>query len=200
MRRCAPQKRRKGERVFIWHELKDWLVSKYDSPLRVQSLHSVIRDTNFKGDIAEYCERFWSLKPQLPEHKKTSADRHALSPNFPMYFAARMDRLSSLGRFKGMCPYLGRTKQSTLRSLCTSTSPRYPVLNRLTEKATQCPVLGPVLYTPNAKTKLSYNSSSDSTSPFTYPSQDRAPAATAPIAPLPSDEPDPNAMDLELTI
>ncbi|TFK56091.1 tetrapyrrole biosynthesis, 5-aminolevulinic acid synthase [Heliocybe sulcata] len=56
-----------------------------------------------------------------------------------------MDRLSSLGRFKGMCPYLGRTKQSTLRSLCTSTSPRYPALNRLTEKATQCPVLGPVL-------------------------------------------------------
>ncbi|KZT26956.1 tetrapyrrole biosynthesis, 5-aminolevulinic acid synthase [Neolentinus lepideus HHB14362 ss-1] len=56
-----------------------------------------------------------------------------------------MDRLSSLGRFKGMCPYLGRTKQSTLRSLCTSTSARYPTLNRLTEKATQCPVLGPVL-------------------------------------------------------
>ncbi|EPQ59574.1 tetrapyrrole biosynthesis, 5-aminolevulinic acid synthase [Gloeophyllum trabeum ATCC 11539] len=56
-----------------------------------------------------------------------------------------MDRLSSLSRFKGMCPYLGRTKQSTLRSLCTATSPKYPTLNKLTEKATQCPVLGPVL-------------------------------------------------------
>ena len=56
-----------------------------------------------------------------------------------------MDKLSSITRFKAACPYLGRTKSSTLRTLYTSASPRYPTLSRLTERATQCPVMGPAL-------------------------------------------------------
>ncbi|EMD41112.1 hypothetical protein CERSUDRAFT_111686 [Gelatoporia subvermispora B] len=56
-----------------------------------------------------------------------------------------MDKLSSLAKFKASCPFLGRTKTSTLRTLCTSSSPRYPSLSKLTEKATECPVMGPAL-------------------------------------------------------
>ncbi|KAK7060341.1 mitochondrial 5-aminolevulinate synthase [Paramarasmius palmivorus] len=56
-----------------------------------------------------------------------------------------MDKLSSLSRFKASCPYLGRTKTSTLRTLCTSTSPRFPSISLLTERATKCPVMGPAL-------------------------------------------------------
>jgi 5-aminolevulinate synthase len=56
-----------------------------------------------------------------------------------------MDKLSSLTRFKASCPFLGRTKTSTLRTLCTSASPRFPSISVLTEKATKCPVMGPAL-------------------------------------------------------
>ncbi|KAI0068992.1 5-aminolevulinate synthase [Artomyces pyxidatus] len=56
-----------------------------------------------------------------------------------------MDKLSSLAKFKTSCPFLGRTKSSTLRTLCTSASSRFPTLTRLTEKATECPVMGPAL-------------------------------------------------------
>lgn len=56
-----------------------------------------------------------------------------------------MDKLSSLTRFKKSCPFLGKTKTSTLRSLSTATSPRYPSLSALTERATKCPVMGPAL-------------------------------------------------------
>lgn len=56
-----------------------------------------------------------------------------------------MDKLSSLSRFKASCPFLGRTKTSTLRSLCTSSSARFPSLSVLTERATKCPVMGPAL-------------------------------------------------------
>ena len=56
-----------------------------------------------------------------------------------------MDKLSNITRFKAACPYLGRTKSTTLRTLCTSASPRYPTLSKLTEKATQCPVMGHAL-------------------------------------------------------
>ncbi|KAF8974621.1 5-aminolevulinate synthase [Flammula alnicola] len=56
-----------------------------------------------------------------------------------------MDKLSSLTRFKNSCPFLGKTKASTLRSLSTSTSPRFPSLSALTERATKCPVMGPAL-------------------------------------------------------
>jgi 5-aminolevulinate synthase len=57
-----------------------------------------------------------------------------------------MDRLSSFSRFKGVCPYLGRTKARTLRTLSTTASSRYPHLTRLAAKAaTKCPVMGPAL-------------------------------------------------------
>lgn len=56
-----------------------------------------------------------------------------------------MDKLSNITKFKSACPYLGRTKTSTIRTLCTSVSPRYPTLSKLTEKATQCPVMGHAL-------------------------------------------------------
>ncbi|KAF5331658.1 hypothetical protein D9611_007631 [Ephemerocybe angulata] len=56
-----------------------------------------------------------------------------------------MDKLQSFTRFKKACPYLGRTKTSTLRNLSTSSSPRFPSLSALTERATKCPVMGPAL-------------------------------------------------------
>ncbi|PPQ77695.1 hypothetical protein CVT25_011130 [Psilocybe cyanescens] len=56
-----------------------------------------------------------------------------------------MDKLSSLTRFKKSCPYLGKTKTSTLRNLSTASSPRFPSLSALTERATKCPVMGPAL-------------------------------------------------------
>ncbi|KAI0040704.1 5-aminolevulinate synthase [Auriscalpium vulgare] len=56
-----------------------------------------------------------------------------------------MDKLSSLAKFTNTCPFLGRTKSSTLRTLCTSASPHFPSLTKLTEKATECPVMGPAL-------------------------------------------------------
>lgn len=56
-----------------------------------------------------------------------------------------MDKLSNILRFKAQCPFLGSTKPSTLRTLYTHASSHYPSLNRLTEQATGCPVMGPVL-------------------------------------------------------
>ena len=56
-----------------------------------------------------------------------------------------MDKLSNVLKFKAQCPFLGSTKTSTLRTLCTRASPHYPSLSSLTEKATGCPVMGPVL-------------------------------------------------------
>ncbi|KAG6840442.1 mitochondrial 5-aminolevulinate synthase [Blastosporella zonata] len=56
-----------------------------------------------------------------------------------------MDKLSSLTRFKASCPFLGRTKTTTLRTLSTSASTRFPSLSGLTERATKCPVMGPAL-------------------------------------------------------
>ncbi|KAG5654492.1 mitochondrial 5-aminolevulinate synthase [Sphagnurus paluster] len=61
-----------------------------------------------------------------------------------------MDKLSSLTRFKASCPFLGTTKTATLRTLCTSSSTRFPSLSVLTERATKCPVMGPAL---NVKSK-----------------------------------------------
>ncbi|KAH9853685.1 5-aminolevulinic acid synthase [Lenzites betulinus] len=57
-----------------------------------------------------------------------------------------MDKLANLAKFKATCPYLGRTKTSTLRTLCTSASPRFPAVSKLTVKATKCPVMGPALH------------------------------------------------------
>lgn len=56
-----------------------------------------------------------------------------------------MDKLSSLSKFAASCPYLSRTKTTSLRTLCTSASPRFPLLTKLTEKATECPVMGAAL-------------------------------------------------------
>ncbi|THH33823.1 hypothetical protein EUX98_g371 [Antrodiella citrinella] len=50
------------------------------------------------------------------------------------------------------------TKTSTLRTLCTSTSPRYPSLSKLTEKATGCPVMGPALQLRSGQMVASYAS------------------------------------------
>ncbi len=69
-----------------------------------------------------------------------------------------MNNLASLARFKTSCPFLGRTKQSTLRTLCTATSPRYPSLSKLTEKATRCPVMGPALSTRSKELVAGYAS------------------------------------------
>ncbi|KAI5117497.1 hypothetical protein M0805_009666 [Coniferiporia weirii] len=55
------------------------------------------------------------------------------------------DKLSNIARFKASCPFLGRTKTSTLRTLCTSASTRYPTLSQLSERAASCPVMGPAL-------------------------------------------------------
>lgn len=56
-----------------------------------------------------------------------------------------MDKLSNVLKFKAQCPFLGSTQTSTIRTLCSRASPHYPSLSRLTEKATGCPVMGPVL-------------------------------------------------------
>lgn len=69
-----------------------------------------------------------------------------------------MDRLSSLSRFKASCPFLARTKTSTLRTLCTSTSPRHPSISLLTERATKCPVMGPALATRSTQIVAGYAS------------------------------------------
>lgn len=61
-----------------------------------------------------------------------------------------LDKLSSFTRFKASCPFLGHTKSSTLRRLSTASSPRFPSLTVLTERATKCPVMGPAL---NARSK-----------------------------------------------
>ncbi|EJD01061.1 5-aminolevulinate synthase [Fomitiporia mediterranea MF3/22] len=55
------------------------------------------------------------------------------------------DKLSTIARFKKSCPFLGRTKTSTLRTLCSSASARYPTLSQLSERAASCPVMGPAL-------------------------------------------------------
>ncbi|KAF9263605.1 5-aminolevulinate synthase [Marasmius fiardii PR-910] len=69
-----------------------------------------------------------------------------------------MDKLSSLSIFKASCPFLGRTKTSALRTLCTSTSPRYPSISLLTERATKCPVMGPALNTRSQEIVAGYAS------------------------------------------
>ena len=53
--------------------------------------------------------------------------------------------MDKIARFKNVCPFLGKTKTSTLRSLSTASSPRFSSLSVLTERATKCPVMGPAL-------------------------------------------------------
>ena len=53
--------------------------------------------------------------------------------------------MDKIVRFKNACPFLGRTKTSTLRSLSSASSPRFSSLSVLTERATGCPIMGPAL-------------------------------------------------------
>lgn len=79
-------------------------------------------------------------------------------PPLHLFPSTRMDKLSSLTRFKASCPFLGRTKTSTLRTLCTSASPRFPSLSVLTERATKCPVMGPALAVRSSQIAAGYAS------------------------------------------
>ena len=57
-----------------------------------------------------------------------------------------MIMLEKITVFKNVCPYLGRTKLSTLRSLSSHASKRCPSVSRLAFKtAASCPVMGPAL-------------------------------------------------------
>ena len=76
----------------------------------------------------------------------------------PRLFSLQMDKLSNILKFKAQCPFLGSTKTSTLRTLCTRASPHYPSLSRLTEKATGCPVMGPVLTSRSRQVAAGYAS------------------------------------------
>jgi len=69
-----------------------------------------------------------------------------------------MDKLSNILKFKAHCPFLGSTKTSTLRTLCTRASPHHPSLSLLTEKATGCPVMGPVLASRSRQVAAGYAS------------------------------------------
>lgn len=54
--------------------------------------------------------------------------------------------LDKITVFKNVCPYLGRTKVSTLRSLSSHASKRCPSVSRLAFKTAQhCPVMGPAV-------------------------------------------------------
>ena len=53
--------------------------------------------------------------------------------------------MDKIARFKSACPFLGRTKTATLRSLSSASSPRFSSLSVLTERATKCPIMGPAL-------------------------------------------------------
>jgi 5-aminolevulinate synthase len=56
-----------------------------------------------------------------------------------------MDKFSLFAKFTSACPFLARTQPSSIRTLCTSASPQFPSLTKLTEKAAQCPVMGAAL-------------------------------------------------------
>ena len=53
--------------------------------------------------------------------------------------------MDKIARFKNACPFLGRTKTSTLRSLSSAASARFSSLSVLTERAANCPIMGPAL-------------------------------------------------------
>lgn len=56
-----------------------------------------------------------------------------------------MEKFSSLARFKNSCPFLGGMKTSTLRALSSTMSPRFSSISQLTERAVNCPIMGPAL-------------------------------------------------------
>ena len=102
---------------------------------------------NKKKDISQsYNKRALNKNPIKPAkvfYPFPSAYNHP--PKYLSLQSSTMDKLSTLARFKAKCPFLHRTSQSTLRTLCTTTSARYPTLSQLTERATKCPVMGPAL-------------------------------------------------------
>ncbi|TFK54647.1 hypothetical protein OE88DRAFT_1805091 [Heliocybe sulcata] len=81
MRWYVAQKTTRGDIGFSWRELKEALVSKYDSPLRIESLRSAVRDIKFKGDVADYCAQFRMLESQVPALDMTFPDRLAYFVN-----------------------------------------------------------------------------------------------------------------------
>lgn len=97
----------------------------------------------------------WTMRDRRSVNSKSRELRALVSPESP---SPLMDKLSSFTRFKSSCPYLGRTKNSTLRSLSTSTSSRFPSLSVLTERATKCPVMGPALNTRSKEIVAGYAS------------------------------------------
>ena len=69
-----------------------------------------------------------------------------------------MDKLTNILKFRAQCPFLSSAKSSTIRTLYTHASSHYPSLNRLTEQATGCPVMGPVLASRSRQIAASYAS------------------------------------------
>jgi Retrotransposon gag protein len=60
-----------------WDELKREMMKKYDSPLRVESLRTELRNLQYKGNMSKYCELFRSLESQIPAEEMTFGDRLA---------------------------------------------------------------------------------------------------------------------------
>nr|VWP00786.1 Methylenetetrahydrofolate reductase (EC [Ganoderma boninense] len=62
-------------RKVSWADLKSELYSKFDSPLRVESLRNQIRHVPFKGSILRYITAFREIESQIPESEMTLGDR-----------------------------------------------------------------------------------------------------------------------------
>ena len=127
-------------------------------PGRVCSVHhSQVILSGFSSDVFAWANHALDISGRnspVAAHKRQGSphifDFKASTPSPPRCPvlcspSAVMDKLSNITKFKSVCPYLGRTKSSTIRTLYTAASPRYPTLSKLTEKATQCPVMGNAL-------------------------------------------------------
>ncbi|TFK57571.1 hypothetical protein OE88DRAFT_1651369 [Heliocybe sulcata] len=172
MRWYVAQKTTRGDIGFSWRELKEALVSKYDSPLRIESLRSAVRDIKFKGDVADYCAQFRTLESQVPAIDMTFPDRLAYFVNPLPFDIAREVRREKPKNVEEM--YFAAREYARLLSLDKPAASR--------------------------NIKLTNHSPSYSTSPYTYPARTAAPPTTAPLAPITSgaQEHDPDAMDLDV--
>jgi len=135
---------------MYWKAALVWLVSSYSgTPLcifqnaicgqKVAQMSSFFRcpDQVIRLNRADsFNDSDWSSN----YNSKSRANIYSAFPTLPP-----MDKLSSLTRFKKSCPFLGKTTTTTLRSLSSAASPRFPSLSALTERATKCPVMGPAL-------------------------------------------------------
>ncbi|PIL31638.1 transcription factor [Ganoderma sinense ZZ0214-1] len=65
-----------GKKVS-WGDLKSELYSKFDSPLRVESLRSDARNVPYKGNLLRYIATFREIESQIPESDMTFGDRFA---------------------------------------------------------------------------------------------------------------------------